>query len=526
MSQGSLLHGSSEAIVSMTPTVDWPVVSGSVPNLASTLVPPSVRTGPARTHVDLVEAASRLSRPGSLGGGGGGGGMVGVPADMSEPSPVVQIGRYTYIRSDTDSFRASLVTEKERRLQPPGPPPQQGPPGAGPPTKRPHGYSLSHEIAFVGVISLAQMLMLAGIAQALVPAQIIGLSFPDTNPGDIAWYSASYGLTAGTFVLPSGRLGDLYGHKRIFIIGFAWFAVWSFAAGFADLAQQAGLRGTVFFIFCRAMQGIGPALLVPNGQAMLGRAYRPGPRKNMVMALFSAAAPFGFVVGGAMASLFAVRASWPWAFWTLAAMCVALAAVSGLVLPETEQTRKNDRESIWVQLDVVGMAFGVSGLILFNFAFNQAPIVSWSTPYTYFLLIIGLMLLAAFVYTEMVVPHPLVPIAAMSSTANFVLACTAAGWGCFSIWVFYAFSFLEVLRGWTPLLACAGMAHGPISGLVASLLTGYLMGKIGPHWIMVISMGAFFLGSLLFATAPVDQSYWVRNSSSISVSSRSPSPWR
>src|SRR3569833_4051260 len=106
------------------------------------------------------------------------------------------------------------------------------------------------------------------------------------------------------------------------------------------------------------MQGIGPALLVPTGQAMLGRAYRPGPRKNMVMALFSAAAPFGFVVGGAMASLVAVRASWPWAFWTIAAMCVALAAVSGLVLPEAGQTRKNGRGSIWVPRGVVGMGVG------------------------------------------------------------------------------------------------------------------------------------------------------------------------
>ncbi len=504
---GQSTHSSTEAFVSMTPTSDWPVISGSVPNLAATLAPPaSGRAGPS----PLAQGASgpgarangadgvRLSRPISYGFQGP------VAPSTDEPSPVVHIGRYTYIRSDTDSFRASLIPDLSHHQKPP-PQLEGGPP---PSSARPHGFSLPHEFMFVLIISLSMLLMLAGIAQALVPAAIIGQSFPDTNPGTVAWYSAAYGLTSGTFVLPSGRLGDLYGHKRIFIIGWVFFGVWSLIAALAPYVQQAGLNGTIFFIFCRAMQGIGPALLVPNGQAMLGRAYKPGPRKNIVMCLFAACAPLGFVLGGVMASLFAVRASWPWAFWTTAAACIALAAISVIVLPRTEKTKKNDRESIWVQLDAIGMGFGVAGLILFNFAFNQAPIVSWSTPYTYFLLIIGIMFLAAFVYTETVAPHPLVPVSAMTSSSNFVLACTAAGWGSFAVWVFYAFAFIENLRGWSPLLASASFAPAPVTGLIASLLTGVLIPRIGPHGVMFISMCAFFVGAILLVTAPVDQNYW------------------
>lgn len=95
------------------------------------------------------------------------------------------------------------------------------------------------------VICLAQVLMLTGLAQAMVPAQIIGQSFPDSSPGIIAWYSAAYGLTSATFVLPSGRLGDLFGHQNIFLIGCVWFALWSLAAGFAPNVQSAGLGGNV-----------------------------------------------------------------------------------------------------------------------------------------------------------------------------------------------------------------------------------------------------------------------------------------
>ncbi|KLU84548.1 hypothetical protein MAPG_03589 [Magnaporthiopsis poae ATCC 64411] len=435
-------------------------------------------------------------------------------SSIDEPSPVVQIGRYTYVRSDTDDFRTALINSEYAAGmddvvgQPPDSPrkPPQG--LAGGADDRPYGFTLTREIAFVWMVCVSQLLMLAAIGQAMVPAYIIGRSFPNTTFGDMAWYSAAYGLTAGTFVLPAGRLGDLFGHKTMFIIGFVWFGLWSLACGFADMVQLAGGQGTVFFCVSRAIQGIGPALLVPNGQAMLGRGYKPGPRKNMVMCLFGAAAPLGFVLGAVMGSLFAQYATWPWAFWTLAAVCIALAAISGLVMPNTGVTRRNKEESLWSQLDVGGMVLGVSGLVLFNFAFNQAPIVSWGTPYTYFILVIGVILIGAFIFVETVVPHPLVPVNAMRAQTVYVLACTGTGWGCFSVWVFYAIMFLQNLRGWGALLTSAAFAPAPVTGLAASLLTGYLMARIGPPWIMFISMCAFFIGSLLLATAPVDQSYW------------------
>lgn len=133
-----------------------------------------------------------------------------------------------------------------------------------------------HEVLFVLLICLAQAMMLAGLAQALLPAGIIASTFSGGATGAVAWYSAAYSLTSATFVLPSGRLGDLFGHKRVFIMGWVWFAVWSLVAGFA----RGDGRGTVLFCVCRGFQGIGPALLVPNGQALMGRVYKPGMRKN------------------------------------------------------------------------------------------------------------------------------------------------------------------------------------------------------------------------------------------------------
>ncbi len=157
-----------------------------------------------------------------------------------------------------------------------------------------------------------------------------------------------------------------------------------------------------------------------------------------------------------MSSLLATKASWPWAFRILGFVCIILAVSSKYVLPADERVVPPEHRSIWRRLDIYGMLLGVSGLVLFNFAVNQAPIVSWTTPYTYFTLIIGAMLIVAFVFYERTAAtHPLIPIAAMRSTTNFVLGCTAAGWACFSIWLYYIVYLLVVFRGWSPALASA-----------------------------------------------------------------------
>src|SRR6516165_7551896 len=117
------------------------------------------------------------------------------------------------------------------------------------------------ECLMVLCISMAHFVTQAGLGQTIAPLHIIGDHFTTTNPGQLSWYIASYSLTTGTFILFAGRLGDIYGHYKIFIIGFAWLGLWSLLVGYSFYGTQ------VQFILCRAMQGIGPALLMPNGLA-------------------------------------------------------------------------------------------------------------------------------------------------------------------------------------------------------------------------------------------------------------------
>ncbi len=405
--------------------------------------------------------------------------------------------------------------------------------------------STTRELFLVTTVCLAHFLTQAGLAQSMAPLPFIESSFTTpTHAPSPSWYSAAYSLTVGTFILPSGRLGDLFGPKRIFIIGWLWFAVSSMGAGLyprmrGNSDQQGeGDGGEIFFCFCRALQGIGPALLMPNGLAILGRTYEEGNRKNMAFALFGASAPVGFAIGSIMSSLLAEKANWCWAYWGLALACTVMAVVSVPVVPflpgtavssasvdKSKTFHDAERGStsdvpLWKRLDTPGSILGVAALILINVAVNQGALVSWSTPYTYFLLLLGITILVFFFFIEFhpsLTSHPLIPLSILSLDTCFVLACIACGWATFGIWMFYLWEFLERLRNLTPLVASAQLSPVIISGVAAALSTGYLLSKTTPQVIMLLSMCAFFIGTTLIATTPINQIYWAQAFFSIVV---------
>lgn len=368
--------------------------------------------------------------------------------------------------------------------------------------------SLPHEIAFVSTICMAQFLTQVGLNQCLAILHIIGDSFGLTNPGELSWLIAGYSLTVGTFIMISGRFGDIFGYKRMLIIGLAWFSLWSMVLGLSVYSNH------VLFTFARVFQGIGPAIALPNALAILGATYADGPRKHMVFAIFGATAPGGAVIGGVFAGLFAL-AWWPWTFFSLSIAIAITAIVGSFVIPDPPKKSSQHhytslRQNI-VDLDLLGAAVGITALVLVNFAWNQAPIVGWQKAYVYVLMIVGLLLVPVFFYIELrVSPSPLIAFDALSPDVGFVLACMACGWSCFGIFVFYIWQFFVELRGASPLLGAAYISPVAVSGAVAAVCTGFLLGRLRPAWVMTIALTMFTVGSILIGTTPVQQTYWAQ----------------
>ncbi|BFZ55279.1 hypothetical protein PYCC9005_002319 [Savitreella phatthalungensis] len=309
--------------------------------------------------------------------------------------------------------------------------------------------SLPHEVAFISTVCMAQLLTQANLANALSMLRSIGPTLGTIDPGKLSWFIAGYSLTVGTFILPAGRAGDLFGHRRVFILGFLWFGAWSLVCGFSYFSHN-----SAFFIFSRVMEGIGPAIVLPCAVAIFGQTYPTGARKAIAFSALGATAPSGAVIGGLFSALILLTQIWAWSFWVNGIVCFVCAALGFFVIPaEVDSWRhspaahdKSGREpGLWttiLELDLPAAAVGVAGLVFFNVAWNQAPIDSWKNAVVIVCLIVGLALILCFGYLEVkVVPYPLVSSDMFNVEVVLILGCIGLGWASFGIFVYYGWHF-------------------------------------------------------------------------------------
>lgn len=160
---------------------------------------------------------------------------------------------------------------------------------------------------------------------------------------------------------------------------------------------------------------------------------------------------------------------------------------------------------------MLGAAVGITALVLFNFSWNQAPIVGWQSPYIIVTLVLGVLFVPLFFYIEIkLATYPLLPFDVFTSDNAFVLGCITCGWACFGIWYFYAWQVLYTIRGVTPILGAAYYSPVAISGVLAALCTGYLLSRLRSAWVMIVAMSAFLVGTTLLVTLPPYQIYWAQ----------------
>ncbi|KAK6196958.1 hypothetical protein LQW54_011043 [Pestalotiopsis sp. IQ-011] len=367
-------------------------------------------------------------------------------------------------------------------------------------TQAPSGL---REWIFVFILCAAQLFTQGALGYVLIPLELVSQTFHQTGHEQAAqmnWHVAAYSLTIGSFILVAGRLGDMYGSKNIFVLGWVWFAAWSIIGGCSALTGSA-----VFFDVCRALQGIGPALLLPNALAIAGRTYRPGTKKNIVFSLIAMCAPLGCSIFGLIGAALAQYAWWPWSMWMAGIASLGIASIAFWVIPQPP-ARSAQQEKL--TFDWAGSFFGVGGLMLLNISWNQAPIDGWSTPYVYVLLIVGFLFLGVFVWQEKRTSQPIVDVSIFNRQVAGVLLTTGLGWSSFGIWFYYMFQFLQRIRNVSSLMSAVQFIPGVISGMIAPIFTAWALPRVPTSGLMMLSSFAFFVGSLLLALAPAEQSYW------------------
>ncbi|KAJ8103370.1 MFS general substrate transporter [Lipomyces tetrasporus] len=162
-------------------------------------------------------------------------------------------------------------------------------------------------IVFIVSSNIVQMISnMVGLAAGLEFSKALGAV---VGPGQANWTAASYPLTQGTFVLISGRLGTVYGHRNVLVAGAVWLVIWSLGNGFCT--------NYAAFNIARAFSGIGGAFIMPNAMALISTTIPPGKMRNITLGFFSASAPIGSYLGALWAGLFIHYVNWKWIFFSM-----------------------------------------------------------------------------------------------------------------------------------------------------------------------------------------------------------------
>ncbi|ORY67381.1 major facilitator superfamily domain-containing protein [Pseudomassariella vexata] len=307
------------------------------------------------------------------------------------------------------------------------------------------------------------------------------------------WPAAVPNLTTAALLLPCARLCDRYGGRLVFLMGHIWLLIWSIIAGFS--------QNPTMLIVCRALQGIGSGIFLPAGMALLGQAYRPGPRKNSVFSLYGAFAVIGFYCGIFMGALASQLLDWKWYFWIGAILCLIVTVVGFLTIP-----RKLGLGNKTAQIDWWGVCTIVPGLVLVVFALTDgghAP-DGWRTPYIYISFILGGIFLCAAVYVQgWVSADPLLPADAFRPKyMKRLVASLFCSYGVFGLYLFYASYYIETVLHTSPFQTAAWFAPLAVGGMILALTGGFVLHLIPGRILLIISGLGYILSVLLFAVMP------------------------
>ncbi|KAL4930334.1 putative MFS multidrug transporter [Aspergillus undulatus] len=355
------------------------------------------------------------------------------------------------------------------------------------------------EVAFCFSIVMSQILAEYYISgsNVLLPTLIEELDFP---PESAIWPSTSLSLAVTSTLLIFGRLTDMFGGYAIYIAGATWLTISSILCGIS----QSWLMLVIF----RALQGLGLAAFLPSGVMILGKTYRPGPRKNFVFSLYGACAALGFFVGIFFSGLCSQYLTWRWYFF-LGAILSAITTLSSIfyIPRDFRETRGNGATMDWA-----GCALSVAGSVLFVFAIAHSSYAphKWRTPYIPVCLILGVLFLGAFAYLEgWVIKNPLLPgdifrVKYMTPLAIALLFL----YGSLGVYLLYAVLYMADFMGATPFQMVAWTVPMAVGGLILCCIGGLIFHIVPGTILLIISCLGYIGSGLLFALIPLGGNYW------------------
>ncbi len=346
----------------------------------------------------------------------------------------------------------------------------------------------------LAILGLAQLMVVldATIVNIALPSAQEALGFSDAAR---QWVVTAYALAFGSLLLLGGRIGDLFGRKRVFVIGLI---------GFAGASALGGLAPSfAVLIGARALQGAFGAILAPAALSLLTTTFTNPDERGKAFGLYGGIAVAGAAVGLLLGGVLTEYLSWRWCLYVniLIAVPTAIAAVSLL---------HHQKHGTGLRLDIPGTLTASGGLLALVYACSEAANRGWGDPLILGLFAVAAALLVAFVAIERRSSHALLPMRVVldRNRGGSYAAFAIAGAGMFGVFLFLTF-YLQDTLGFSPIES--GLAFLPMTPAImlsSGLSSTKLLPRFGPRPLIVTGMLTSAVGMLLFTRVGVDSSYW------------------
>jgi EmrB/QacA subfamily drug resistance transporter len=348
------------------------------------------------------------------------------------------------------------------------------------------------------VVAIAQLMVVldSTVVNIALPSAQRSLGFPN---GDRQWVVTAYALAFGSLLLVGGRLGDMYSRKRVFITGLVGFAVSSAIGGAAVSFEM--------LVAARALQGAFGAILAPSALGTLVSTFQDPRERGRAFGVFGSVAAGGGGVGLILGGVLTQYLSWRWTLYVN--LVFAAIAVAGALA-----FMRSSRPAIRPRMDWPGAVLACAGLFLIVFGFSHAETAGWAAGLTIGSLVLGLLLLAAFVVAERRSSHPLLPLHVIldRTRGGSYVAVGISGIAIFGIFLFLTF-YLQEVKGYSPVTS--GLAFLPMIGCIllssnvssivtlprlgprALIATGMLLGTGGMTYLTQLTVTSSYAGGVL-----------------------------
>jgi EmrB/QacA subfamily drug resistance transporter len=339
-----------------------------------------------------------------------------------------------------------------------------------------------------------------GLFMIMLDNTIVNVALPTIQSSlhlqisELEWVVTGYALTFGAFMLTGGKLADLLGRRRIFVIGLVIFTASSLACGLAE--------GAPMLIGARVVQGLGAALMNPATLSIIVATF-PARQRGTAIGVWAGVSALALAIGPLVGGVIAERLSWSWIFFINVPVGVLAIAAAYVFIDESRDTSQEQRP------DVPGLVTSTLGLFALSYALIEANTYGWTSARILVAFGIAAVSLSAFVLLEHYQRLPMLELDLFRnkgfSGANTVMLLT--GLAMFGVF-FYVSLYVQRVIGYSPIEAGASFLPWTLLIIVLAPIAGRLSDRIGPRPLVVGGMIVITGSLLIFASLGENATFW------------------